>query len=66
MSTSLMFHAFGARCHDYMRTEYRQGAVYFHIQTKPHKRRCVCCRSRKVTLYEANRQSMLISRRHAA
>ena len=58
MSTSLMFHAFGARCHDYLRTEFRNGAIYFHIETKPHKRRCVCCRSRNVTLHGGEQQTL--------
>jgi transposase len=50
MSTSLVYHAFGAKCHDYLSTEYRGGAVYFHIETKPGRRRCVECRSRDVLL----------------
>ncbi len=58
MSTSLMFHAFGARCHDYRRTEYRNGIIYFHVETKPHKRRCVCCRSRRVTLHGTETQTV--------
>ena len=58
MSTSLMFHAFGARCHDYLRTEYRQGAIYFHIETKSSKRRCVCCGSRQVTLHGTETQTL--------
>ena len=58
MSTSLMFHAFGARRHDYLRTEYRQGAIYFHIETKSSKRRCVCCGSRQVTLHGTETQTL--------
>jgi len=53
-----MFHAFGARRHDYLRTEYRQGVIYFHIQLKPHKRRCVSCGSRQVTLHGTERQTL--------
>ena len=50
MSTSLMYHAFGAKTYDYVKTEYRDGAIYFHLGKKPHHRRCVVCRSRDVTL----------------
>lgn len=50
MSTSLMYHAFGATKHNYLSTEYRGGAIYFHIETKAGKRRCVECRSRDVIL----------------
>ena len=50
MSTSLMYHAFGASCHNYLSTEYRGGAIYFHIETKTGRRRCVECRSRDVGL----------------
>ena len=50
MSTSLMYHAFGAKTYDYVKTEYRDGAIHFHVEKKPHHRRCVVCRSRDVTL----------------
>ncbi len=50
MSTSLMYHAFGARNYKYLRTEYRSGCIYFHIEKKPQHQRCVACGSRHVTL----------------
>ena len=50
MSTSLMYHAFGAKTYDYIKTEYRDGAIHFYVGKKPHHRRCVVCRSRDVTL----------------
>jgi len=50
MSTSLLYHAFGATKHNYLKTEYREGAIYFHLETKPGKRRCVECGSRDVIL----------------
>jgi len=50
MSTSLVYHAFGAKTYDYVRTEYREGTVYFHLRKKRARRRCVACRSRNVTL----------------
>jgi transposase len=50
MSTSFIYHAFGAQTFDYQSTEYKEGAVYVHIRKKPQWRRCVACRSREVTL----------------
>ena len=32
MSTSLMYHAFGAKTYDYVKTEYREGAIHFHLR----------------------------------
>ncbi len=49
MSTSLMYHAFGATTYDYLKTEYKQGAIYFHLRKKRHHQRCVACRSHNVT-----------------
>lgn len=49
MSTSLMYHAFGATTYDYFKTEYSHGAIYFHLSKKQHRQRCVVCRSRNVT-----------------
>lgn len=49
MSTSLVYHAFGARTYKHFRTDFRGGAVYFHLTKKPHKRRCVVCGSKYVT-----------------
>jgi len=46
-----MYHAFGATKHNYLSTEYRDGSVFFHVETKPGKRRCVECRSRDVILF---------------
>jgi transposase len=50
MSTSLIYHAFGAKTYDYVKTEYREGCIHFHLRKKPHQRRCVVCGSREVTL----------------
>ena len=33
-----------------MKTDYKDGAIYFHLEKKKHKRRCVICGSKKVTL----------------
>lgn len=50
MSTSLVYHVFAARTYDSLRTQYRDGAVYFHLIKKAHLRRCVCCKSTHITL----------------
>jgi len=50
MSTSFIYHAFGAKTYDYRRTEYKEGAIYIHVEKKPSHRRCVVCRSRDVIL----------------
>jgi transposase len=48
MSTSLLYHAFGIRGYDYVRTEYPGGQVIFTITQDPHDRRCSACGSRDV------------------
>ena len=48
MSTSLLFHAFGLTDQEYLKTEYKNGAVYFHIQTKEKKLICSACGSKNV------------------
>jgi len=50
MSTSLMYHAFGARTYVYLKTEYKEGSIYFHLKKKSQKQRCVGCNSRNVNL----------------
>jgi len=48
MSTSLLYHAFGLRGYDYVKTEYQEGGVIFTIRQRPHTRRCPVCNSRAV------------------
>jgi transposase len=48
MSTSLLYHAFGIRGYDYVKTEYREGGVVFTIRRRPHTYRCPVCGSRRV------------------
>jgi transposase len=48
MSTSLLYHAFGIRGYDYVRTEYRDGQVIFTIAPDPDDCRCPACGSREV------------------
>lgn len=50
MSTSFLYHVFSVRTYDPLRTEYRDGACYLHLKKKPNCRRCVVCKSDRVTL----------------
>lgn len=43
MSTSLLYHAWGVRGYTYSSTEYREGAVIFHIRHKPESLACPDC-----------------------
>lgn len=49
MSTSLIYHAFGAPGHRYLKTSYDNGNICIHIEKKPDKIRCANCRGRRVT-----------------
>jgi hypothetical protein len=54
MSTSLLYHAFGIRGYQYVRTEYQGGEVVFTIRQAPKTLRCSVYRTgahqeRKVT-----------------
>ena len=48
MSTSLLYHAFGIRGYDYVRTQYQDGQVVFTITQDPDDCRCSACGSREV------------------
>jgi transposase len=48
MSTSLLYHAFGVRGYDYVRTQYLGGKVIFTIQQPKKSLRCPACGSREV------------------
>jgi transposase len=48
MSTSLLYHAFGIRGYEYVRTEYQDGQVIFTIRQEPRTFRCEACGSRDV------------------
>jgi transposase len=43
MSTSLLYHAFGIRGYQYVRTDYRGGEVIFTIRQDPETCRCSAC-----------------------
>jgi transposase len=49
MSTSFLYHAFGIRGYEYVRTEYPDGQVIFTIAQDPRDCRCSACGSRDVT-----------------
>jgi transposase len=49
MSTSLLYHAFGIRGYEYVRTNYEGGEVIFTIRQDPDDCRCSACGSREVT-----------------
>ena len=48
MSTSLLYHAFGLRGYDYVKTEYIEGRVVFTVRQRLHTCRCPRCGSRKI------------------
>ena len=48
MSTSLLHHAFGLTDQQYLKTEYKEGTVIFHIKTKDSKLRCSSCGNRNI------------------
>jgi transposase len=48
MSTSLLYHAFGLRGYDYVKTEYQEGGVVFTLRQRPHTCRCPLCGTRQV------------------
>jgi transposase len=48
MSTSLLYHAFGIRGYEYVRTDYHDGATLFTIRQNPETCRCSACGSRQV------------------
>jgi len=49
MSTSLLYHAFGLRGYEYVRTEYSSGEVIFGVRLPRDQWRCSACKSRAVT-----------------
>ena len=50
MSTSFVYHAFGATTYNYRTTKYEDGAIFIYLEKKPRHRRCTTCRSRNVSL----------------
>ena len=48
MSTSLLYHGFGIHDYKYVKTEYRRGAIIFHIEKATSKQYCADCGSKQV------------------
>ena len=48
MSKSLLYHGFGLKGVDYKKTEYREGSIYFHIETESKHLACSACGSKEV------------------
>jgi len=48
MSTSLLYHGFGIRGYQYVKTEYKGGKVLFTVCQEPDTLRCAACGSRRV------------------
>jgi transposase len=48
MSTSLLYHAFGLRGYDYVKTDYQESGVIFTLRQRPHTYRCSVGNSRNV------------------
>lgn len=48
MSTSLIYHGFGIKGYHYLKTEYREGAVLFHLEKRSEDRYCADCMSREI------------------
>jgi len=49
MSTSLLYHGFGIRGYQHVRTYYEEGGIIFKIRQQRNELRCPCCGSRDVT-----------------
>jgi transposase len=56
MSTSLVYHAFGAKSYRYLRSDYDGGKLYLHLEKKDKHRCCAACRSRDIT-FDGNETS---------
>jgi len=48
MSTSLLYHAYGLRKHEYLGSEYKGNTVILKVRTKKEHLRCSHCGSREV------------------
>lgn len=46
---SFLYHGFGLKDVDYLKTSYEGGAIYIHVKTKDEKLCCSLCGSKNVT-----------------
>ena len=53
MSTSLLYHAFGIKGYDYVRTQYHGGNIIFTIERKPFCLCCPCCKGKDIIRHGA-------------
>jgi len=53
MSTSMLYHAWGLRGYDHVRTEYQEGKVFFYARPKDEIVTCPTCGSRQVIRHGA-------------
>lgn len=56
MSTSLLYHGFGLKHQEYLKTEYDKGSVIFHIRTKAPNLCCSGCGSHNVVRKGINKR----------
>lgn len=47
MSTSLLYHAFGAFDHTYIKTDYKDGEIWFHAKKRERPWKCPACQTRR-------------------
>lgn len=57
MSTSLLYHGFGLKDQEYLKTEYKEKSVVFHIRTKPLNLCCSGCGSPNVVRKGINKRT---------
>jgi transposase len=48
MSTSLLYHGFGIAGYSYIRTDYREGSIFFTLSRKNFNFRCPVCKSKRI------------------
>lgn len=48
MSTSLLYHGFGAKDYRHIKTEFKKGEIHFHMEKAPFKSWCASCGSKQV------------------
>lgn len=56
MSTSIIYHAFGAVNYHHLKTEFNQGSLIFHINKR--EKRCACCHGYRV-IQKGRRQRLI-------
>lgn len=57
MSTSLLYHGFGLKNQEYLKTEYEKGSIIFHVRTKDSSLCCSACGSYNVVRKGVNERT---------